>query len=387
MTLDDQRLADGGMLTASDTGMLAATVGAGSELRRAVADTDPALVALIAAAGRPRAILVAGAGGSSAAGDVLAACAGVGSPIPVVLTGGPGLPGWVGSLDLVVAISGSGTSEETLSLAEEAGRRGSQVVGITPPGPLADRVARARGVHLMLRPPTTSVRARALLWRMAAPLLLLGQSLDVVDGGQEIFDEAADVLDDVALTGGPGVPLGNNAAKDLALVLAESLPLIWGTPGVGAAAARRFGRQLAENAGLPSSAGALPEAVRTHARVLAGTWSDPDDQDLFRDRVAEPVDRGRPHLVLLADEAADPLSRRLAAAAADIAVSHGIPVTRRTAGAGHPLVRFAELVAELDLASVYAGIAHGIDPAGTAASLDPRLDRQDLDHRGQQEVG
>lgn len=261
------------------------------------------------------------------------------------------------------------------------------MVGIAPPGPLADRVVRARGVHLMLRPPTTSVRARALLWRMAAPLLLLGQSLDVVDGGQEVFDEAADVLDDVALTGGPGVPLGNNAAKDLALVLAESLPLIWGTPGVGAAAARRFGRQLAENAGLPSSVGALPEAVRTHARVLAGTWSDPDDQDLFRDRVAEPVDRGRPHLVLLGDEAGDPLSRRLGAAAADIAVSHGIPVTRRTAGTGHPLVRFAELVAELDLASVYAGIALGLDPAGTAASLDPRLDRQDLAHRGQQEVG
>lgn len=252
-------------------------------------------------------------------------------------------------------------------------------MGITPSGPLADRVLRARGIHLVLRPPTASVRARAMLWRMAAPLLLLGQSLAVVDGGQEVFDEAADVLDDLALTAGPGVPLGNNPAKDLALVLAESLPLIWGTPGVGAAAARRLGRQLAENAGLPSSVGALPEAVRTHARVLAGSWSDPDDEDLFRDRVAEPADRGRPHLVLLGDEATDPLSRRLAEAAAAIAVSQGISVTRRTAGGGHPLVRFAELVAELDLASVYAGIALGIDPAGTAASLDPRL--------GQQEVG
>ena len=378
MAVDESLLAQPELLIESDTGMLAATAGAGGDLRRALAEADREAIAAVAAAGRPRTIVVVGAGGSAVAGDVLAACAGVGSVVPVVFVNGPRLPGWVGSLDLVVAISASGNSKETLAIAEEAGRRGAQVVGICPTeGELADRVARARGHVLDLGRVTGPARARALLWRLTAPLILLGLALGVVDGDDAMLAEAADVLDARAIECGPTVMLGENPSKDLAVALAESLPLIWGTPGVAASAARRFGLQLAENAGIPSSVGSLPEVARTGARVLVGSWGRSDDDDIFRDRVAEPAGPSRPHLVLLTEGDSDPLSSSLAEACADLAEGADLLVTRRTGAGHHPLIRFADLIAPLDLASVYEGIALGVDPAGTAAGLDPRLGGKD----------
>ncbi|MCB0916174.1 MAG: SIS domain-containing protein [Actinobacteria bacterium] len=374
MAIDDAVLLDPERLISEGGSVLAAIASAGAELRTGVAETDPDAVAALAAAGRPRALVVMGAGGSSAAGEVLAACAGRGSSVPIVTTAGPGLPGWVGPLDLVVAVSASGASPETLAVVAEAGRRGCSIVGISGSGgdALQTAVAHARGLALQVGRLPQPRRARTLTWRLAAPLLLIGQALGIVEGGSGILDAVADELDVVTLQCGPGVELGANPAKDLALAAAQGYPMVWGTPGVPAVAARRASRQLAENAGLPSSSGAFPEIARTHARVLAGPWGHPDD-DIFRDRVSEPEPSARPHLVLLSDDESDALSTELLLATESVAASAGLWVQRIDGGSGHPLARFARLTQPLDLASVYAAALVGADPAGSAAGLHPAL--------------
>ncbi|MFI0433994.1 MAG: mannose-6-phosphate isomerase, partial [Candidatus Nanopelagicales bacterium] len=115
MEVDEAVLADPSRLVAAGGSMLAGTAAAGASLRVGLLETDPDGVLAAAAGGRPRSLVVVGAGGSSAAGDLVAACAGRGSSVPVVTVGGPGLPGWVGPLDLVVAVSASGSSPETLA--------------------------------------------------------------------------------------------------------------------------------------------------------------------------------------------------------------------------------------------------------------------------------
>ena len=69
-------------------------------------------------------------GGSGVAGDVLSAVCGPGSASPVMAHHDYGLPGWVGAADLVIAVSCSGTTEETLSAAAEAVRRGCPLLGV-----------------------------------------------------------------------------------------------------------------------------------------------------------------------------------------------------------------------------------------------------------------
>lgn len=372
MVPDETVLYDPDRLVESGGEILAATAASGGSVRRALNDVDSGVLSAAADQGRPRALIVVGAGGSSAAGDIVAACAGRGSAVPVVTMNGPSLPGWVGPLDIVVAVSASGRSPETLQVAAEAARRGAQVVGVGFGGPLAERLEQQRGRYIWLREPRNPLPARAMTWALTTPLLLLADRLGVVEGAEAALVAAAAVLDEQALACGPQELPGSNPAKDLAVVMVESLGLLWGGAGVPAAAARRAGRQFAENAGVPSVVGALPEVARTHARVLAGAWG-PDSDDIFRDRVAEPESAPQPHLVLVTDDEMDDLSAELAAVVTTVAQEAGVPVTTLSGGYGHPLVRFASISAVADFASVYAASVLGLDPAGTARALHPLL--------------
>lgn len=371
MVPDEAVLYEPDRLVGAGGAILAATAASGASIRAALHDVDADVLRAAADQGRPRALIVVGAGGSGAAGDIVSACAGRGSAVPVVTLNGPSLPGWVGPLDIVVPVSASGNSPETLQVTAEAGRRGAQVVGVGFGGTLAEQVEQQRGTYIRLREPLDPLPARALTWALSTPLMLLADRLGVVDGADAALHAAAEVLDEQALTCGPMEPPGANPAKDLAVVMSESLGLLWGGAGVPAAAARRAGRQFAENAGVPAVVGALPEVARTHARLLAGSWG-PDD-DIFRDRVAEPDAAPQPHLVLLTDDETDALSAELARVVTTVAQDAGVPVTALSGGAGHPLVRFARLSAVADFASVYAAAILGLDPAGTARSLHPLL--------------
>ena len=120
-----ERLDDLGLLEAADPGgVLRQAASAAAQVRtsaRVTAETD---LGPVISGGRPRSIVVTGMGGSGVAGEVLAAVCGPGSASPVLAQHDYRLPGWVGAADLVIAVSCSGRTEETLSAAEEAIRRG-----------------------------------------------------------------------------------------------------------------------------------------------------------------------------------------------------------------------------------------------------------------------
>src|SRR5437764_758061 len=116
-----------------------------------------------------------------------------------------------------------------------------------------------------------------------------------------------------------------NPAKALALDLAGSLPMIWGSGQVGPVAAYRAMCQLAENAKYPAVAGALPEAHHNQVVALDGTMAGGSaDDDIFRDRVDEdsPV---RLRLVLLDDETEETSRAEISE---EVAQARGVAVTR-----------------------------------------------------------
>ena len=92
----------------------------------------------------PKAVLIAGMGGSAIGADLLAAYIEAQCPVPVIVWRDYGLPGLVSGSDvLVIASSHSGSTEETLSAVEAAFSRGCQVMSISTGGPLSQRVAGA----------------------------------------------------------------------------------------------------------------------------------------------------------------------------------------------------------------------------------------------------
>ena len=361
--IDDLLLDDIDGMTAGDpANMLAAVASSGAQMREAITTTDRELLAKISKGDQPRNILIAGLGGSGVGGDVLRAVVGQSIPVPIISERSHSLPGWVGPMDVVIGVSCSGMTEETLSTTAEAGRRGARVITIGAGGSDLEKLSGSisGAVHFAIDAKGRSPRAS--LWTHATPLLMVANALGITHIDEKEFEVAADLMDELSVANGPSVPLGQNSAKALALSCAESLPMVWGTGMIGATAAGRFMAQLAENAKIPAAHGELPEVghnqIVTFDGVLAGAAP---ARDIFSDNDGE-IDR-RTHLYILRDTNEHPAVEKRIGIISQIASDRNVPVTLIQAKDGHPISRLASLIVPTDWASVYAGLALGIDPS------------------------
>jgi glucose/mannose-6-phosphate isomerase len=356
--------------------MLEAVASSGAQMREALATIDQSLLSKIAEGGKPRAIVIAGMGGSGVSGDVLQAIAGPYSSIPISVERTHHLPGWVSPIDLVIAVSCSGSTEETLSLATEAARRGARLVTIGAKGSLLEQISEQNtgAVHIPIN--AKGRMPRASLWTIATPLLMVANALGVAQITDEDFMVTADAMDEMSTHFGPAVPLLENQAKALGLAMAESLPVLWGTGAIGRAVTGRFMAQLAENAKQPSMYGGLPEVGHNQIVTFDGVFAkEISSDDIFRDRIAEPSER-RLHLVLLRDEAEHEAVTKRANVIDQIVADRAIAKTELWGKGKHRLTRIATLVIPTDWASVYAALALGIDPTtiGPIVQLKAGLD-------------
>jgi glucose/mannose-6-phosphate isomerase len=333
--------------------MLRAVATAGAQIRSAASAMASCDLTSVTADGRPRAVVMAGMGGSGVVGDVLAAVAGSACPVPLTSCRDHRLPGWVGPLDLVVAISCSGSTAETLALVTQAQRRGCRLltVGVAD-SPLAELSAQARGVHLAVDAGDRMPRAN--LWALSVPVLVAADRLGIARVPAAALDAAADTLDDISDRCRPTSESFVNPGKGLALAMAEAIPVIWGAGQLGGTAATRFANQLAENAKQPAVAGTMPEVLHNQIVSFDGPFVSPSP---------------RIHLTLLRDPGQGRLDQQVAAVAR-IAEERGVPTSELTAVGDHPLIRLASLVGIADFASVYLALAHNVDPSPISAIAD-----------------
>ncbi|MET8693565.1 SIS domain-containing protein [Streptomyces bauhiniae] len=363
-----------GLAEADRRGLLRGAAEAGARVRTAARHAVEAGVGALQPDGRPRAVLIAGPGAAAThTADLLGTLAGPGSPvIRLEATGvapAPGalrweLPGWAGSVDLLLIATPDGTEPSLGLLAEQAYRRGCSVVAVAPAGtPLAEAVAGAHGMFIpMATAPydqgePVAASSSGVFWALLTPLLALLDRVGLLTAGPDALEKVADRLDHVAERCGPAIATYGNAAKTLAAELADALPVVW-TEGTSAGpAGRRFAAALAELAGRPALVAELPEALAAHEALLSGPLAaraDPDD--FFRDRVEEaPALHAR--VVLLRDR---PLGGLTAAPAArDLALGHDTPISELEPEEGGELETLADLIAVTDFAAVYLALAAG----------------------------
>lgn len=359
--IDDTILDDSARLSAADpSDMLAAVASSGAQMRRSVDVADHDLLAKIAEDGKPRALVVAGMGGSGVSGDVLTAVAGPSSSLPISVERTHHLPGWVSPIDMVIAVSCSGGTEETLTVADEASRRGARLVTIGAAGSPLEMISNktAGAVHLAID--AQGRMPRASLWTIATPLLMVANALGIAEITDTDFQTTANIMDAISVENGVNVPAGQNQAKTLGLELAESLPMLWGTGSIGRAATGRFMAQLAENSKLPAIHGGLPEVGHNQIVTFDGLLATASN-DIFRDRVDDGLQRAL-HLVLMRDDAEHEAVTKRVNVIKKIVEDRGIAMTELMARGDHRLTRLASLVVLTDWASVYGAIAMGIDP-------------------------
>ncbi|MEV0912572.1 SIS domain-containing protein [Streptomyces hokutonensis] len=347
---------------------------AGARVRTAARHAAEAGVHDLKPDGRPRAILIAGPGAAATCvADLLGKLAGASSPVtrlaPTGVAPAAGalrweLPGWAGSVDLLLITTPDGSEPGLSLLAEQAYRRGCTVVAVAPSrSPLTEAVDGAHGLFVpMATAPyehdePLAASAPGVLWALLTPLLAILDRTGLLSAPPEALEKVADRLDQVAERCGPAVATYSNPAKTLAAELADSLPVIWTEGASAGPAGRRFAAALAELAGRPALVSELPEALAEHNALLAGPLAasaDPDD--FFRDRVEEaPALHAR--VVLLRDRPIGGLTA--APTARDLALSHDTPISELEPEDGGELETLAELIAMTDFAAVYLALASG----------------------------
>ena len=319
---DESRLDDAAALARADA-RLRHHAEAGARVRRAVADAAEATEAAVSDTldQRPRAVIAAGPDSRLLRAVLEPWC-----PVPFVAWPGAGMPGWAGSLDIVVVLAPAGEGAGSASAVAEAVRRGCQAVVACPPtGTVADHAV-GRWTHL-LPAATGDQLATAVVMLEYLERVQLGPRVDA--------ERVAGALDDVAIACSPHRDLAVNPAKMLAIALADTTPIVWGGSVLAARAARRIAESIRRASGRSAIAGDAEHLLP----VLEATRP----RDVFDDPFAEDAAAARPVLLVLDDGNQDPLVRedrgRLLAAAS----ARGVRVETLTTDAPTEVARYASL--------------------------------------------
>ena len=392
------------VIEAADPGdMLRQVASAAAQVRTALRSCLETDLSAFTPDARPRAIVVAGLGGAGLAGEMLAALTGPSSPVQVLVAPSERLPGWVGAADVVIAVSGSGTTAETLSAAAEAARRGCRLVGVGAENSALQHIAeqaRAPFVPVVAAGPADSVLPRSMLWGLAIPLLVIAERLGVARIGPEVYEQAANRLEEVSHQCRPASESFVNPGKSLALDLVGTMPVVWGTSPLSGVAARRLASQLSDNAKYPAIVGLLPEVAHNQIAMFDGPFTpaaptpypdaphiaprtsppfsapSEDLPDLSWDLDYDASQSGPApgftplRLVLIIDPDQDQRVGAQQRAVSELAAQREIGLSELAMDGEHPLVRLAGVIQLADYASVYLAIASGIDPSQTAAVTD-----------------
>lgn len=201
-------------------------------------------------------VVVLGMGGSGIAGDVLAAAANAALPVPVVVLKQYRVPAFVGPRTLAFALSYSGSTEETLSMAGAAGERGARLVAVSTGGPLAEVAARFGGLHLAC---PEGYMPRAALGALVAPVFVTLYRAGLLPDAHEWLVAAQRQLAARRDECRPEVEGAANPARELARRIGRTIPVVYGGGALGAAAAMRWKADVNENAKAPAFWNAYPE--------------------------------------------------------------------------------------------------------------------------------
>ncbi|MGI8578733.1 MAG: SIS domain-containing protein [Nocardioidaceae bacterium] len=335
---DDTRLDDPDILAAADA-PLRRLAESGARVRLEAESAREAVAALERDLA-PRAVVAAGADARLLRAVLEPWC-----PVPFVAWRGPGLPGWAGALDLAIVLDPEGGDAETASAVREATRRGCSLITACPAHSILAEHAEGRHSHI-LPTRTDDTLAVAVVMLQALHQLGVGPEIGTAD--------VAQVLDDVAIRCSPVRDIGTNPAKDLALALADSMPLVWGGSVLAARAARRVAEALRRTTGRPAlaadAAHLLPVLQAARPRNL---FADP-----FTDGDAQPT---RPGLLVLDDGTEESTIREQRGRLTVAAGGADIHVQKIVADEGPEMARYAALLTTGTYAATYLGIGLATD--------------------------
>ena len=203
-----------------------------------------------------RNIVVLGMGGSGISGDVVSAAFNDEVPVPITVLKQIRTPAFVGPDTLAFAMSYSGGTEETTSMARSAVEKGARLVAVSCGGELEEIARDAGAVHIACPP---GFLPRAAIGALVAPMCAVLFRMGLAPGAHAMLMHAQTQLARRRDQCCPQVEGAANPARELARKIDRTIPLIYGGGALGAVAAYRWKCDVNENAKAPAFSHAYPE--------------------------------------------------------------------------------------------------------------------------------
>lgn len=178
-------------------------------------------------------VVLAGMGGSALAGLVCRNWWDDQLPVPFTITRGYRVPAFVGKHTLVIISSYSGNTEETASALRDAADKGAHIVCVASGGEL-ERVAEQENYPFLRLP--TGYQPRMAVWFAVRVLAAVFEECGLVKGAVKELEQAPPALQAAAEQLAPPVATQDNRAKQIAVQIAGTTPVIYGGPALAAAA-------------------------------------------------------------------------------------------------------------------------------------------------------
>lgn len=318
---DDSRLEDAEALAGIDE-TLRHLAAAGARVRIEAGQVDLSTLDDLGDRYRPRAVIASGPEARLIRAVLEPSC-----PVPFVAWPMHALPAWVGPLDLVLVLTDKTYDPDVSITVAEAQRRGARVIVTCPEdSPVAEQAA---------GPSTTIIGTRTGDPLAAAIVMLDG--LNRVGLGPEVHPErVAEAMDAVAEICSPHQTIATNPAKDLALTLADDLPLVWGGSVLAARASRRIAEAFREASGRP--------ALAADAGDLVPVIESARSRDPFADPFDDPEDGLCTTLVILDDDSEDSVVLRTRGQLAALAERHDVRIRTLHHEEGNDVERYCVLL-------------------------------------------
>ena len=290
-------------------------------------------------------IVVAGLGGSAIGGDLVRSYRLSKCSVPFIINRTYDLPGFMNVRTLVIVSSYSGSTEESLSMFDEASRRGAKIICITTGGKLAD-LAKAHNLPIIFLP--TGFQPRAALAYSFVPVLLTLEKIGFTSDESANINDTASILDKLTKVYGTSNITEENIANTLAHMLLTKIPVIYSASDHFDSVNIRWRGQIQENGKHVAFGNVLPEM--NHNEING--WDFPRTiQDKFQ--------------VIFLRSAQDEHSQvtKRFGILHEVLTSKGVDVIEFNAQGNSLMARMFSLISLADWTSYYLAILAGVDPS------------------------
>lgn len=197
-------------------------------------------------------IVISGMGGSAIGGDIVREYVEASSSIPIFVNRNYTLPKYVNKNTLLIMVSYSGDTEETLNVYREARKVGVKMIGLSSNGRLSEICGKEK-IPFILIP--SGYSPRAALPYLFLPVLIILEKMKIISDQDKPIGETLNILKDMS---DELSIVGKNMAFDLAEKCVGGIPVICSSQNFSSLALR-WKTQINENSKSPAYAQFFPE--------------------------------------------------------------------------------------------------------------------------------